>query len=78
MEKESGLTVGGELDREVAEVQEFGGEVSFPEAGEAFGPENREEGGEGAFVDRGAVEVAGGEGVGEGVGLELEADFDYV
>lgn len=34
--------------------------------------------GEGAFVDGPAAEVAVGERIGEGVGLELEADLDDI
>jgi hypothetical protein len=66
------------LDRAVADVEEFGGDVALPEAGYSFGAEDVAEGWEGAFVDGPALEVAVGEGVGEGVGLELEADFDDV
>lgn len=67
----------GELEAAVADVEEFGGDVAFPEAGEAFFAEDGFDGGDGAFVD-GAGDVGVGEGVGEGVRLQLEADFDYI
>lgn len=80
LEEEGGLPVGGEVDGVVADVEELGGDVAFPEGGKAFLVEDGAEGTEGAGVDgaAAAVGVAGGEGVGEGVGLELEADLDYV
>lgn len=79
LQEEGGLSVGGEVDGVVEDVEELGGDVAFPEGGETFLVEDGAEGAEGAGVDGLAVGVvAGGEGVGEGVGLELEADLDYV
>lgn len=78
LQEQRGRAVGGELDRAVADVEELRGHVALPEAGYALGAEDVPEGGERAFVDGPALEVAVGEGVGEGMGLELKADFDDV
>lgn len=79
LQEEGGLSVGGEVDGVVEDVEELGGDVAFPEGGEAFLVEDGAEGAEGAEVGgAAAVGGAGGKGVGEGVGLELEADLDYV
>lgn len=64
------LLVGEELGGAVGEVEEFGGDVSFPEGGEAFLGDDCAHCGEDA-----AVEGAIGEVV---VCLELETDLDDV
>lgn len=78
VQEEGGRAVGGELHGAVADVEQLGGDVALPEASDAFGAEDVAEGGERAFVDGPAAEVAVSERVGEGVGLELQADFDDV
>lgn len=70
------MSVGEELDAAVEQVEEFGGDVAFPEAADAFVAEDGAEGVQGAFVDWvGWVPVRDEVGVGEGVDLELETDF---
>ena len=70
------MAVGQELDAAVEQVQEFGGDVSLPEAADAFVAEDGAEGVDGAFVDWiMGVGVRDEVWVGEGVDLELETDF---
>lgn len=76
LQKDRRGAVGGELGGRVADVHELGGHVALPEPREAFVPEDVLDGVDGAAVGGGFAE--GGEGVGEGVWLELEADLDDV
>lgn len=78
VQEEGGRAVGGELDRAVAHVEQLGGHVALPEAGQALMAEDVADRREGALVDGPALQVAVREGVREGVRLELEADLDDV
>lgn len=61
------------MRRGIANVEKLGGNVPFPEPGYAFVPEDLFKCGEGTAVGR-----ARGGGIGKGVCLELEANFDDV
>lgn len=76
LQKDGRGAVGGELGGRVADVHELGGDVALPEPREALVLEDVLDGVDGAAVGGGFAE--GGEGVGEGVWLELEADLDDV
>lgn len=75
-----GASVGSELDGAVGDVEEFSGDIPLPEACEALFFDDSAHGREGALVCWAGTLAVGGEGgrVGEGVDLELEADFDDV
>lgn len=75
-----GASVGSELDSAVDDVEEFSGDIPLPEAGETLFFDDGAHGREGALVCWAGTLAVGGEGgrVGEGVDLELEADFDDV
>lgn len=76
LQKDGRGAVGGELGGRVADVHELGRDVALPEPREALVLEDVLDGVDGAAVGGGFAE--GGEGVGEGVWLELEADLDDV
>jgi len=59
------------LDGAVGQVEEFGGDVAFPEGGEAFVAKDAGEGGEGGDARAEGSWSWGGQGVGEGVVLQL-------
>lgn len=76
LQEDGGGAVRGELDGRVAHVHQLGGHVALPQAREAFMPEDVLDGADGAAV--GGCFAQGGQGVGERVRLELEADLDDV
>lgn len=68
--------VGGELGGRIAHVHELCRDVALPQTRKAFMLEDVLDGVDGAAVGGGFAE--GGQGVGEGVWLELEADLNDV
>ena len=76
LQEDGGGPVRGELHGGVADVHELGGDVALPEARDALVAKDVGEGAEGAAVGWGGAERV--EGVGEGVGLELEADLNDI
>lgn len=68
--------VGGELSGRIAHVHELCGDVALPQTREALMLEDVLDGVDGAAV--GGSFAEGGQGVGERVWLELEADLDDI